>query len=230
MTSILFVEGDSDRDFFTKFLQSFVQGLKVDIVAPIDTKNIDPPNPKHSNRNGANNAIIRFCDVAKNARNSHSRLGLILDADADGVEKRIQDVQDEIKLKPNHGYSDFLKIPGCSGFRANHTDNLPALGLWVMPNNKETGIFEKWIYDILHPDHEELFQHAKNAVKTLPLPRLFDDDYSPKAELYTWLAWQKKPSLRLENIDKPHLNHSCAHFQDFALWMATIFGEHPAEG
>ena len=66
------------------------------------------------------------------------------------------------------------------------------IGVWVMPDNQNTGMLEDWAKQCLHPQERALFAHARESVKNLPEPPKFKPLQRSKAEVATWLAWQSR--------------------------------------
>lgn len=72
------------------------------------------------------------------------------------------------------------------------------VGVWIMPDNQVPGILENFV-SFLIPDAElPLWQKAQECVDSiLPEQRHFSEVDVPKAQVHTWLAWQKEPGQPL---------------------------------
>lgn len=78
-------------------------------------------------------------------------------------------------------------------------DYRPEVGIWMMPNNKDTGAIEDFLaYMIREEDH--CWESAKDYVKTVfqkgmvfPDRRVLKEKDISKARIYAWLAVQEKP-------------------------------------
>lgn len=68
------------------------------------------------------------------------------------------------------------------------------LGVWMMPDNLRTGTLETFLAGIRSEaaPQPQLWSKSKATVAALE-HRLFAEKDIPKAELRTWLAWQKEP-------------------------------------
>ncbi|HIH86657.1 MAG TPA: hypothetical protein HA304_01985 [Methanosarcinales archaeon] len=96
-------------------------------------------------------------------------------------------------------------------------------GLWVMPNNGDEGMLEDWIKSCVHPNENQLFAHAKTVVDTLPLTK-FKPIHISKAEVATWLAWQKQPGHGLYRaVEDQLIDTNSALFQELSFWLTHIY-------
>jgi hypothetical protein len=69
-----------------------------------------------------------------------------------------------------------------------------------------------------------LFDHAALMVQTVPEPKKFKPHHYSKAEVATWLAWQKPPGHGLYYVVYDNLldtNH--ALFEEMQQWLKKIF-------
>ena len=67
-------------------------------------------------------------------------------------------------------------------------------GLWLMPDNESVGDLETFLRFLVPDAHEPLWQHACASVaiaRGSGAP--CHDSHVPKANLYSWLAWQEPP-------------------------------------
>jgi len=99
------------------------------------------------------------------------------------------------------------------------------LGIWVMPDNRVPGIIEHFISWMI-PDKTEnaLWQHAENAIKTLPDGPLFPEKDSAKAHLATWLAWQEEPGHPIGlAVSKGYVQADSPTVDNFIAWIKRLF-------
>ncbi len=61
-----------------------------------------------------------------------------------------------------------------------------------MPDNQNEGMLEDFIKNCIATEEQDLFKHAEETVKNIPEPK-FKPHHQSKAEISTWLAWQKQP-------------------------------------
>ena len=110
------------------------------------------------------------------------------------------------------------------GVLFQHDDGLADFGLWVMPNNRDEGMLEDWIKHCIHPDENDLFAHAGTVVDTLPQTK-FKPIHISKAEVATWLAWQKKPGHGLyHSVEENLIDTNSVLFKELSDWLNHIYG------
>jgi hypothetical protein len=151
-----------------------------------------------------------------------TRLAVVVDADSAANGSGYKHVIDKVKniVKP-HGFT-FASDP-VGGILFQHDDGLAHFGLWVMPNNRDEGMLEDWIKSCVHPDEHKLFAHAETVVDTLPHTK-FKPIHISKAEVATWLAWQKQPEHGLYRaVEDQLIDTNSALFQELCVWLTHIY-------
>jgi hypothetical protein len=109
------------------------------------------------------------------------------------------------------------------GLLFKHSDGLRDFGLWVMPNNNREGMLEDWIIESIKNDEKALFQQATTAVQQLSSPK-FKPHLQAKAEVATWLAWQKTPGHGLYSVMKEGLlDENSVPYTQLGNWLKSIF-------
>ena len=113
----------------------------------------------------------------------------VIDADKD-VQGRWQAISKRLN---DAGYENVPSEPDPQGTILDSPEGsiLPTAGVWVMPNNQDTGKLEEFLMSLV-PTQDTLFAHATQVVKQLPYKRFKDND-EVKAIMHTWLAWQESP-------------------------------------
>ncbi|MYD85877.1 MAG: hypothetical protein F4Y14_06670 [Acidobacteria bacterium] len=98
-------------------------------------------------------------------------------------------------------------------------------GVWIMPDNRFTGILEDFLVRLIPDDSRRLYELATNSVadaKRNGAP--FRDVHVRKAEIHTWLAWQDPPDLRLhEAVERTVLDPARADSRTFVNWFRGLF-------
>jgi len=119
----------------------------------------------------------------------------------------------------------FTLIPDpVAGVIFKHDDGLADFGLWVMPNNCDEGMLEDWIKDCVHSNEHNLFTHAEEVVGDLSPPK-FKPIHRSKAEVATWLAWQKKPGHGLYHaVEEQLIDTNSEMFKELSDWLNHIYG------
>ncbi len=135
--------------------------------------------------------LLKKLDIV--LREDHDRLILVLDADhapVGGPAKRWKEVLAALR-------SAGISIPDVvsteNGLIHDLTDGR-RISVWLFPDCHSEGALEDFLLQTLVPEGDALLLHAIRAVSTLPEYR-FLAKYAHKAEVRTWLAWQKRPGL-----------------------------------
>ena len=214
--SKLIVEGISDEYLFKKLCQK--HGFN-NVEIEVDTPSV------FGGRDTKQGVLNILQVVIKQLEDSYiDRLGIIVDSDYEedggGVENTLRQIHDKIK---DHGYSSSYKRFSNSGIYFEGEDDLPKLGVWVMPNNLDEGMLEDWMLSICHPDEQGFLTSVVQTVTAIPSPK-FKKIHEAKAISNTWLAWQKKPGQGFSSLFKEGLideNHT--NYKNWLDWMNEIF-------
>jgi hypothetical protein len=148
-------------------------------------------------------------------------LGILLDADefpqnrwiairnACRNSKMISNIPDDIPVKG-------LIIQADNGVR---------VGIWIMPDNKLPGMLETFLGYLIPTGTSSLWEFAEstiNTAKTLGAP--FSEAHRDKAQIYSWLAWQKPPGLQIHQAIKERiLDPQHPEAQMFVNWFRELY-------
>ncbi len=150
-----------------------------------------------------------------------TNIGLIVDADFDGVEQRKVSVLDRLSKKLKHDYAHLELTP--EGLNFDH-DGI-TIGIWIMPDNEKSGYFEHFLEKMVKSD-DDILAEAKSKVEDL----LQKDycRYKPKDEqkaiIRTWLAWQENPGNTFgKAIKSGYLDINSAELKPFLSWISKTF-------
>ena len=146
-------------------------------------------------------------------------LGVVVDANGD-ADARWNDV----KTCCGSGFTDLPEQIPAGGLDVVHSDGV-RFGVWIMPNNRFTGMLEDFLVRLIPDDSRRLYELATNSVadaKRNGAP--FRDVHVRKAEIHTWLAWQDPPNLRLhEAVENTVLDPARAESRTFVNWFRSLF-------
>ncbi len=146
-------------------------------------------------------------------------LGVVLDANGDAAARWDQ-------LRALCG-TEFPGLPDripAGGLEVTHSLG-PRFGVWIMPDNRFEGMLEDLLVRLI-PDHSsDLYEVARNCViEAQSNDAPFRDVHGRKAELYTWLAWQDPPGLRLhEAVNRAVLDPTRPQSRPFVNWFRGLF-------
>jgi hypothetical protein len=156
------------------------------------------------------------------------RLGVVVDADAN-IAKRWPAFYQVLR---EHRYAPVPRTLGAEGLiiRDLHR-NVPSVGVWVMPDNINAGRLEDFVARIVHAN-DSLWTHTGNIVATLPPElRRFKDQHVVKAHVYSWLALQEEPGIRLgPAVTRNLLDTNAEAAVRFVTWLSRLFLEDVGSG
>lgn len=146
-------------------------------------------------------------------------LGIMIDADED-LANRWQQLRmaclPYISALPNQIPDTGLICNASSGTR---------FGAWIMPNNQSCGMLETFLSYMIPESGEALWQYSQEVVQEAKKRgALFIDNHLDKANIYTWLAWQKPPgqpfsyALKDRILDPQH-----SKSQSFVNWFKRLY-------
>lgn len=148
-----------------------------------------------------------------------ARLGVVVDAD-ERIEERWQALRDIVL---GAGYSQVPARPDPQGTIIEEPGRI-GLGFWLMPDNQLAGSLERFA-QLLLPADDRLWPKASAAVEQLPAEeRLFREGDMLKAQLHTWLAWQREPGRPIgQAINNRYLDPNAPQAQLLVAWLRRVF-------
>lgn len=103
--------------------------------------------------------------------------------------------------------------------------NIPRFGVWIMPDNRLTGMLEDFLLQFVRNDSKELLDlahHCTKEAKNQGAP--YKSPHFAKARLHTWLAWQDEPGKQLhEAVHHRLLDPTKPQCQPFVEWFRALF-------
>ncbi|WP_374487983.1 DUF3226 domain-containing protein [Zoogloea sp.] len=212
--SLLLVEGQTDKAFFEALCKSI--GIETEIKIGLAREYGQSKNTKQAVINSLKTLIHQMQD------GTLKHLAIVVDADrisdGGGFRKTIDQISDQISTE---GYSSHPICLNSGGLLYKHNDGLPNFGVWVMPDNAAEGMLEDWIKLSISPSEKPLLEQATATVgsianKKFPISRL------SKAEVTTWLAWQKKPGEGLYYTAEDNLlDRTAQPYTGLVEWLKT---------
>ncbi|MCC5874965.1 MAG: hypothetical protein JJU11_01980, partial [Candidatus Sumerlaeia bacterium] len=147
-----------------------------------------------------------------------THLGIIVDANGspsdrwNAVKDRLYKSGIEIPSEPTH-----------QGVIANGMEPGWKVGIWMMPDNSNSGALEDFLLQLIPQKQEALKHHAGSSTeKALNLGGTFEN--LKKATLYTWLAWQEVPGLPYGTaIKSRYFETTSSLSSSFRSWFQDLF-------
>ena len=123
--------------------------------------------------------------------------------------------------------SEFPQLPDeipQGGLSAVHGDG-QRFGVWIMPDNRFSGMLEDFLVRLIPEDSEPLHRLAKESVaKAAAFDAPFKRTHRTKAEIHTWLAWQDEPGRQLHQaVDHRVLDPRRPESRPFVAWFRNLF-------
>jgi len=191
---ILLVEGEADKCLFSAICCEERLGVNVKVGSPFEFG---------GDGRGKGNALKLLPTLLEQMRDGQiKRLAMVIDADfkeADGLGFH-ETLKKVAMILKDHGYKVSATLKSRSGgYTIKHSDGLPDFGLWIMPNNASDGLLEDFIKNSISANQKDLLKTAVDVVGTLKTP-LFKSIHRSKADVSTWMAWQKVPGQALHAV------------------------------
>lgn len=147
-------------------------------------------------------------------------VGIIMDAD-DNIANRWEGIMRElaranIALPSN---------PAPDG-RIVDTQDLPRVGVWIMPDNESSGELEHFVQQML-PADDPIWPLSQEYINEIPeeyrLRHLLNERKRLKAQFYAWLATRSLPGLMGKTIGDGDLDIDGELCQRFIAWLENLF-------
>ena len=146
------------------------------------------------------------------------RVGIVADANSH-PRRRWQSLTDAVAeirsaqlpgTPPESGWIGELELPA----------RTITLGLWMMPNNRDSGAVENFLLELI-PEDDTLLPLAESCLENVPEEERPDE---AKALVRTWLAWQDEPGRPLgPAITEGYFDLDEELAQRFIDWARRLF-------
>lgn len=149
---------------------------------------------------------------------TYSKLGVIVDSDP-GTNR----YESIIKALENTAIK-FPELLPEEGLVVKDDSGTIRLGIWLMPDNQTDGTLEGFLSNLV-PSEDARWDHAQESV-TLAKEKgaEFPDNLVKKANLHTWLAWQREPGLRFGTAIKAgYFATDQQLVTNFYAWFENLF-------
>ncbi|HEY0459914.1 MAG TPA: DUF3226 domain-containing protein [Pyrinomonadaceae bacterium] len=217
---ILFVEGADDQHTIWAICEHFKIEKTFTIEIPDRTGKINRK-ARPTELGGIDNVLKATQLYLIAGSGAVERIGIIIDAD-DNINARWQSVA---SILSKAGFTNLPTSPNSDGTIIKQ-EFLPIFGVWIMPDNQiERGYLETFL-TFLVPENDIAWGHAKNSVAALeekPFVKV-KADYTTKAEIHTFLAWQEEPGKPFgQAITAKYLRADNPNCKKFVEWLNHLF-------
>ena len=146
-------------------------------------------------------------------------LGVVVDANGNAADR-----WDDIRTWCNGEFKDLPDRIPAEGLAVVRPGG-PRFGVWIMPNNRFTGMLEDWLVGLIPEGSGPLYELARRCVSEAKRQNArFKPVHRTKAEIHTWLAWQDEPGLRLYDAVKHGvLDPKQPGSEPFVQWFKGLF-------
>lgn len=149
----------------------------------------------------------------------YRHLGVVLDADLDILKRWqalrgcLQGLGVQVPLVPSEGGLV------CPGYFEDYR-----IGVWVMPNNRSTGMLEDFLRMLIAPD-DPTWGHAEEATtRARELGAPISPLHQAKGAIHTWLAWREEPGKPFGTaITARYFRHDTPEALAFVAWFRELF-------
>lgn len=220
---ILLVEGEADKGFFVEICKKLNLTASVMVAPPKDLGGT------HNTKGGVINHL-RNALLPQLADGSMTHIAAVVDADYVAHGSGYTNTLDRLSgvLAP-FGFSLETGQAENNGLYFKNSDGFADFGLWIMPRSQHEGMLEDWVKSCVDENEQVLFEHATQVVQQLSNPK-FPTHKTSKAEVATWLAWQKEPGHGLYHlVTEGLLNPQRPLFVELEQWLEKIFADLPEQ-
>jgi len=206
----LLVEGNNDQHVIWALCGQHNVNQTFEVVAPSDLGGV---------ADGIDSLLTGIPERLK--QSDFEVLGIVVDAD-ENLQGRWESVRNRLI---EGGYQDLPNQPVSDGIIVSPED-MPRVGVWLMPNNQLTGMLEDFVAYLI-PDEDQLSPITQQYIDTVENGSLnnYSPQHSSKAFIHAWLACQQNPGMPMGQAITAHvLNFNMPLANKFVEWLNELFG------
>lgn len=149
---------------------------------------------------------------------SREVVGIIVDGDTN-LSSRWNAVRDRLL---SEGF-DVPSQPDADGTIIPETDDLPRVGIWLMPDNQSTGELEDFVARMI-PSDDAVWPLSVDYIEGIPIAdRKFAENKTQRAKVHAWLAAREDPRQMGQAIRARDLEVDGELCQKFVDWLRRLF-------
>ncbi|MCY4363629.1 MAG: hypothetical protein OXE42_15865 [Gammaproteobacteria bacterium] len=146
-------------------------------------------------------------------------VGILVDAN-DDLQARWTSIKDRLSKV------DIIipKSPDPDGTIIEDTEDLPRVGIWLMPDNESQGYLEHFIEKMI-PANDSVWPLSQQYIEGIPQKdRKFTERRTQKAKIHAWLAAREKPGLFIGTAIKAKELHTGGELiTKFSSWLQKLY-------
>ena len=146
-------------------------------------------------------------------------VGIMVDAD-DNPSARWDAVANQLRSLDIHASA----APNPDGTIIVGTDEMPRVGIWLMPDNFLPGELEDFVVQMI-PDGDPVWPRSETYIDDIPpVDRKFAVGKTPRAKLHAWLAAREDPRQMGLAVRARDMEIDGALCRKFVAWLTKLFG------
>ncbi len=215
LRSVLYVEGKNDEKAIAALLH------RHGIDTEPKTRQFDIKAAKADDDDQTESIDVLLAAIPEAVRrSSNTPVGFVLDADSN-----IQSRWDAVRFRLEDLGIECPRNPVSRGFIADVPNYNTRVGVWLMPNNTDTGMLEHFLQGLITAGDKLLPLAQETTTTAMSTERRFPEIHEPKAVIHTWLAWQEKPGIPFgTEITAEYFSHDTEIALAFVSWFRQLYG------
>lgn len=168
---------------------------------------------------GSDTGVLKRLNALIVRPNPPQVIGVMLDADNPSLVGRWDSIRGKLR---HYGYT-FPTDSNINGTVVEGTSDEPKLGVWLMPNNQDSGMLEDFCVELAEPAS---LAFARECVEQAQVrdATTFKAVHCSKAVIHTYLAWHDEPGYPLgKAITRQALRPHTDVAVKFTNWLIHLF-------
>jgi hypothetical protein len=239
--NLLLVEGQDDLHVISALLKQHnltdLRDRDDRSIAPLKLKflrEVEPKNLDIEHVGGIVGVLEKFPSLIISGTYKFDAIGIIIDFDPPNIEQSnnrdvaVRDVINDLNKKNRWNISQDFSILEPSGFIAepcSTLEDVPRIGVWFMPDNKERGMLETFLEHLIPEQRQNLFDYAREVTdnaKNYAAP--YKDCHKSKAIIHTFLSWMDEPGKPFgTSFDNKSFDANSKLALKFIEWIKKLF-------
>ena len=169
--------------------------------------------------NGGIDELLKSIDAVINFQEVR-RFAIVVDAN-EHPDRRWQAVRDRLVRLG----ADVPMTPAPEGTIISETEELPRIGIWMMPDYVSSGELEHFVATMI-PDDDPIWPLAEAYIEGIPpVHRAFKPQKETRAKVLSWIATREEPGFMGQAISRGDLRTDGELCQRFIAWLDRLFAE-----